>query len=368
MDKIPIVYILDNFYRGGGTENQLAILIDNLDRDRFIPYVLNLRSQWPGKSVDIDCEVVYLNTDRTFSWQGIQGVRKVARYLKEKKARILQIYFYESRIIGTLAGKLAGVEKMVFCRRDFGWWHNSKMLFVMRQLARMADFFLVNADAVKVLVAKTEKFPAEKIEVIHNGIRLAPQPEASEITRRDFNIPESAPIVGLVANYRRVKRIDRLITAASRMEDRQTHFIVVGTGPLEDELKKQAAELDLSDRFHFYYAPHGVYYLLKLLNAGVLTSDSEGLSNVLIEYALAGIPTVAFDVGGNSEVVKNNETGFILPDGDIGLLAEKLDRLVNDKNLAESLGRKAAEIAREKYDVKNMVSKTEDFYLKILGY
>lgn len=367
MDRIPIVYILDNFYRGGGTENQLAALIDNIDRERFIPYVLNLRTQWPGKSIDIDCEVIYLNTDSVFSLKGVRAIRKVARFLKEKKARILQIYFYESRIVGALAGKLAGVEKMVFCRRDFGWWHNSRMLFVMRQLARLANHFIVNAEAVKTLVARTEKFPAEKIEVIYNGVELAPLTGATELTRNEFDIPDGAPIVGLVANYRPVKRIDRLITAASRMENRQAHFIVVGTGPLENDLKHQAEDLGVADRFHFYHAPHGVYYLLKLFDIGVLASDSEGLSNVLIEYALAGIPAVAFDVGGNGEIIANNESGFVLPNGDIDLLAKKLDQLMSDKNKAASLGRTAAEIARERYDVKNMVKRTEDFYLKILG-
>jgi glycosyltransferase involved in cell wall biosynthesis len=99
----------------------------------------------------------------------------------------------------------------------------------------------------------------------------------------------------------------------------------------------------------------------------VLASDSEGLSNVLIEYALAGIPAVAFDVGGNGEIIAHDRGGFVLPNGDIDLLARKLDQLINDKELAESLGRTAAEVARERYDVKNMVKKTEDFYLKILG-
>jgi glycosyltransferase involved in cell wall biosynthesis len=367
MDKIPIVYILDNFYRGGGTENQLAALIDNIDRERFIPYVLNLRTQWPGKSIDVDCEVVYLNTDSVFSLQGVQAIREVARFLKEKKARILQIYFYESRIVGALAGKLAGIEKMVFCRRDFGWWHNSRMLFVMRQLARLAHYFIVNAEAVRKLVARTEKFPAENIEVIYNGVELAPLAGATELKRNDFDIPDGAPIIGLVANYRPVKRIDRLVSAASRMENRQAHFIVVGTGPLEDDLKQQAAELGVGERFHFYHAPHGVYYLLKLFDIGVLTSDSEGLSNVLIEYALAGKPAVAFDVGGNGEIIADDQSGFVLPNGDVDLLAKKLDQLIDDKELAESLGRTAAAVARERYEVKNMVKKTEDFYLKILG-
>ena len=65
--KIPIVYIIDNFYRGGGTENQLAVLIDHLDRTRFTPYVFNLKPQWDGTGIDIDCDVFYLNVSSLVS-------------------------------------------------------------------------------------------------------------------------------------------------------------------------------------------------------------------------------------------------------------------------------------------------------------
>jgi len=366
-NKIPIVYILDNFYRGGGTENQLATLIENLDRDKFEPYVLNTRPQWPGKSIEINCEVTYLDLENTLSFGAIKTIKRVSDYLKEKKAQILHVFFLDSRIIGTLAGKLAKVNKIVYSRRDFGWWYTAKGLFIARRLASMSDFCVVNANAIKKLVAESEYFPLDKIEVIYNGVDFCPRPNAEVFSKGKFGIPEDAPVIGMVANLRPVKRIDRFISIAEKIKNKAAHFIMVGEGSLKERLQKEVSGAGLSDRFHFTHTVDGVYNMLQLFDIGILTSESEGLSNVLIEYALAGLPVVAYDTGGNSEIVFNGETGYILPDGEIDRFAEKIDILLEDKNLMTQYGNKAIEIARDRYLVETMVKKTEDFYMSILN-
>lgn len=366
-EKIRIAYVIDNFYRGGGTENQLAILIDHLDRTRFTPYVFNLKPKWGDNGIDIDCEVIYLNVSSLLSISMIKAVLNIARFLRKKKVDILQLYFLESRLVGTLAGRLARMKKIVFCRREMGWWYTSGKLKLTQVMARLSHYCLVNAHAIKKLVAETEKFPAEKIEVIHNGVELKQRGEGMPKVKADFGIPENAPVVVMVANLRPVKRIDRLINCAAKMENKAAHFLIVGEGPLLNDLKSQAESLGIGERVHFYYAREGVYDILKLSTIGVLTSDSEGLSNVLIEYAFAGIPTVAFDTGGNHEVIEDGQTGFIIPRGDEKMMSEKIDRLLNSREESSRMGETARQNAREKFSVAAMVKKTEDFYVRILS-
>ncbi len=365
-EKIPIVYVLDNFYRGGGTENQLYALIENLDRTRFTPYVFNLRPKWPDKSVDINCDVYYLDVESPLSIAALKAIFKIAKFIKARNVQILQVYFIDSRIIATLAGRLARVKRIVFCRRDGGYWHHrKKLLFLIRQFAKLAHYGLVNAGAMKKIVTQAERFPANKIEVIYNGVELKPVPNAPTVAKSDFNIPDDAPVIGHVANYRQIKRIDRLIEAASMMHNKKVHFLLIGTGPELEKLQSMAEEHGLADRVHFHFV-EGVYNVLKIIDIGVLASRSEALSNVLIEYALAGLPAVAFDVGGNSEIISDGETGYIIKDGDVKQLAEKLDYLLDNPESAKKLGGRAVEIAVEKFDVKNMVTKTENFYINIL--
>lgn len=363
---IPIVYVIDHFYRGGGTENQLAILIDNMDRTGFTPYVFNLRPKLPEMAIEIDCPVEYLNVESLLSLSALRAVFRVWRHLRKNKVKILQVYFMDSRAVGVMAGKLAGVRNIVACRRDMGWWHTPRKVFLMRTLGRFARYCLVNAQIIKKMVLEVESFAEDKIRVIYNGVKLAPRPDAPEVSRERFGIPESVPVVGMVGNLRQVKRYDRLVRVAELLRHTDAHFLFIGYGEEESNLKRMVAESNAVDRIHFFHTVKGVYDILQLFDVGVLTSQSEGLSNVLIEYALAGLPTVAFDVGGNSEVVIDGETGYVLPDGDETQMAQRIDHLLDSSELRAQFGRRARELAHDKFDVEQMVQRTQDFYEEIV--
>lgn len=363
--KIPIAFIMDHFYRGGGSENQLFTLVDCIDKNRFTPYVLNLRPKW--KPIETNCKVFYLDVNSILSFRVIKAILEVARFLRRNRVEILQVYFFDSRIIGTLAGRLAGVKRIVFCRREMGWDHTRKKLLIFKMLAKLSHYCLVNAKAIKDMVKKAESFPENRIEVIYNGVELKPRSESAPKTKKDFNIPDKAPIVTSIANLRPVKRIDRLLRVADILGKSGPHFLVIGRGPLLDELKAQSESLGLTDRVHFYHTVGGISNILKISDIGILTSESEGLSNVLIEYALAGIPSVAFDIGGNREIIIDGQTGYTIPDGDEKKMAEKINYLLSNPEVSCRFGETARRLAREKFDVKEMVRKMEDFYLRIAG-
>jgi len=365
-EKIPIVYFIDKFMRAGGTERQLGVLIDNLNRDQFEPYIFNLRPKESDLQTDIDCDVEFLGVTRLMSFKAFKTVFKVSRMLKERNVKILQMYFIESRLIGTLAGKLARIPVLIFCRREMGWWHTPLKLIILKFLARLSDYCLVNADCVKEMAAKAESFPRDKIEVIYNGIDINLRNSGTPVSKSSFNIPEDAPLIGHIANYRPVKRIDRLLDAISRLKNRDAHVLLLGTGELKNELEKQTEELGIRDRVHFYHTINGIKRIVELFNIGVLASESEGLSNVLIEYAICGIPAIGFDIGGNAEVIVNGETGFIVSDNNTDSLAAKIDLLLQDSELAEKLGKQAKDRAIKLFNMDNMVKKTENTYIRLL--
>ncbi len=182
-----------------------------------------------------------------------------------------------------------------------------------------------------------------------------------------MGISEDAPVVGIIANLRPVKRIDRFIEVASMIKNKNCHFIIVGWAKDRKVLLREIDRRGLNDRMHFVYSVDNVYQYLKLFDIGVLTSASEGLSNSLIEYSLSGSPSVAFDVGGNSEIIEDGETGYIIKDGDKESMATKIDLLIENKKQARQLGEKAIQFSRAAFSIEKMVSKTESFYETILG-
>ncbi len=364
--KIKIAYVIDNFVRGGGTENQLAALIAHLDRDVFEPHVFNLRPPSPNP-IEINCPVTYLNLTSLKSPRLISVVRQLAGHFKREKIDIAQVYWFDSRFVTMLATMLQRPRRVVFCRREMGYWHTPLKLKIMRLMASRSDYCLVNAESIKLMVTAAERFDPDKIEVIYNGVPYTPPDSSPADIRSMLSIPLDVPVVGIVANLRPVKCLDRFIQAAASVENTTTHFVIVGKGELKDNLLNQAKQLGIGNRIRIFHSTGNIYNLISLFDIGILTSKSEGLSNVLIEYAMAGLPTIAYNVGGNAEVVIDSQTGYILDNGDIDGLAEKISILLADNDLRGQFGKAARTRADHLFSVMAMVEKTQEFYRRLLA-
>jgi glycosyltransferase involved in cell wall biosynthesis len=365
--KTVVAFIIDNLMQGGGTENQLIFLLRNLDRDRFEPHVFNLRSAMPDKELDVDCPVHFLDLKSLGSPSGIRGFFKLAGTFRKLKVDIVQVYFFDARVLGTLAARLAGVRRIVFTRREMGWWYSPLKVAVIKVLSRLSHHCLANAHAIKDFTNQTEGFPLDRITVVHNGIPPhTPRTDGTPL-RRELGIPLDAPLVGIVANFRPVKRHDLFLKMAAEIKDTTAHFLLVGQGGLRPDLEKLAAELGLGGRVHFHHTVGDVAEVMQALDLGVLSSESEGLSNVLIEYGLAGVPALAFDVGGNGEVIQHGQTGFVVPFAETDQMAVAIDSLLEDRPTLAAFGEQAREYANAQFALPQMVAKTEGFYRKILS-
>jgi glycosyltransferase involved in cell wall biosynthesis len=126
-------------------------------------------------------------------------------------------------------------------------------------------------------------------------------------------------------------------------------------------------KLGLRDSFHFAGRQADVTPFINSACIGVLTSISEGFSNALLEYMGAGLPVVATDVGGNSEVVRDGETGFLFPVGNHQVLAEKLIRLLMSPDLAVAIGSNGRELAAREFSLDVMIHKHEDYYRGLIA-
>jgi glycosyltransferase involved in cell wall biosynthesis len=168
-----------------------------------------------------------------------------------------------------------------------------------------------------------------------------------------------------VANLRDVKRLDRFIEMAAGVRDPQTCFLIVGYGDLHATLLEQATLAGLGDRLRITHAINNVLDIVKLFRVGVLTSDSEGLPNALIEYGLAGVPAVAFDVGGNRDVIEDHATGFLVQPYDVSALRERVEEIVKDGHLRDRLGVRARAACAERFAGATMVEKSQAIFERL---
>ncbi|GEM_PF-785410 len=364
--KIRVAYLIDTFIKGGGTENQLAVLINNLDATRFESHLFTLRGSEQHDMPDVTCPVFSLNVTRLLSFRALTAIFRFVWFLRRNHIQVLQLYFIDSNIFGVIAGRLAGIRSIVVNRRDMGWWYETRALAWTNRLNRFVPYCLVNAHAVKEIVTRVEPFNESQITVICNGVALATDTISAARARAALGIPPTAPVVGIIANLKPIKRIDLFLRVAGRLPDKTTHFLIVGKGWLEEALKAQAQSLLPASQVVFRHTVVSAFDVLPAFDVGVLTSETEGLSNVLIEYALSGIPAVAFANGGNGEVITDGQTGFLVADADEEAMAEKIAYLIENKATAQQLGTAAKKRAREKFTVKAMVEKTEEFYIEVV--
>lgn len=358
-----VMYLLDSYaHPYAGTEGQLQKLIQRIDRDRYEPSVAVLRPSQYLEQKRFPCPVsvlhIYKNTRPT-------TLLKLARYARDLRRRdfdIVHIFLNDASIIAPFFLKLSGL-KVVVSRRDMGFWYNPTNLKLLRFNRHFVDRVVCNSSAVKQCVHRMEHYPLEKLEVIYNGYDPEDFPlEEKPVSLADLGVPAAARIIGLVANVRRVKRIEDGIRALSLVAQRisDAHLLVVGSESGEEgailrrELEALAQRLGVAERIHFLGAVARLNPIIRIFSVGLLCSESEGFANAIIEYMKCGVPTVCTDTGGNPEIVQHGFNGFLVPVGDAAAMAEHVIQLLTDGELAKRLGN-GAEATAEQYPLKNMV-------------
>ena len=375
-NRVTIVFFIDFLVTRegltGGTERQLIEMINHLDQSRFRPILFCLQEVMPNPFWNaVKCEKHLLYVYSLASIHGAKAFFLFTRFLRKNSVDIVQTYFHDSTLFGTLAAKLAGVKMIISCRRDQGFWYERKLLRNMRLANMLTDRVLVNCEAVKGAVVQNEKVLPEKIDVIHNGVDLVNFDKITPVNlQKEFpSVQDKDKIVGMVANYNReVKRTDLFVLAAAEVVKHfdDVKFLIIGGGRLENELRALTTRLGLEDRVILGGKKEPAAPYIKSFDIGALTSDSEGFSNVLLEYMAAGIPIVATDVGGNSEIVQNERMGLLIPKGNHNALANAISTLLNDNSQRFEMGRRGRAHVVENFSWQKKIKEIESYYLKLL--
>ena len=365
---IRICFIIDAL-EIGGTEKQLVEVINRLDPKKFKVYLVCLRNSKMIENVGSNCTKLILNINGINFGNLVRNINLLKLFLKREQIDIVQTFFPDANILGVISAKVGGVKKIISSRRDMGFWYTKKTLTYLRIINRCVDRFLVNSEAIKEIVIKNEKAPASKIDVIYNGINMANfRPNeigASNRTKSELGIPADNIVIGLIANLnRRVKRPDVFVKASAIVmrESENTSFLIIGDGYLRNELGELSKKLGMNDNMVFAGLRKDILELLQFIDVGVLTSDSEGFSNAILEYMAAGIPTVATNVGGNRELINQNEDGYLQPPGEPQLIAKSILKLVRDRNLRINMGNKGKEKIYKRFSIETMINNLANYY------
>lgn len=349
------MFCIDNLVRGG-TELQVIGLIERLDRDKYEPYLLTIRETDPNL-VPENCVHLDWNVNRLFSVKGLGALVRLAGFLRSRNISIVQTYFQDSTIFAGIASCLARVPIRIACFRDMAFWENNTSKLAISLVYRCMTHYLCNAAAVRERFIKLFGLKKSKFSIVPNGV------DASKLEFLKHS--GDATDIAIIGNMtREVKRVDLFLDAASEVlkEFPSVRFHVVGDGDLRPSLEEQTERSGIRDKVNFTGRIADVGEYLKKIHIGIICSDSEGLSNAILEYMFRGVACIATEVGGNPELVLDGETGVLVAPGDPIALSEAIKSLLTNNDRRESIARSARAFVEERYSWNSCISAHERVY------
>jgi glycosyltransferase involved in cell wall biosynthesis len=187
--------------------------------------------------------------------------------------------------------------------------------------------------------------------------------------RAEVRIPSQACVIGTVMGLNHQKAPLDWIALAANLCRRLTepHFLIVGDGPLRDEVQRAIDREKLAKNVHLVGMRTDIPRMLRAMDVFVLTSHWEGLPRVIFEAMSVGIPVVATRVGGVMELVKHEKTGLLAEPGDISMLTAHVVRLLRDPAFAGRLADAAAHSELEQFDTHASVAQYACIYRELMN-
>lgn len=275
-----------------------------------------------------------------------------------------------------LAARLAGCRRVLVSvhgtQRDLRGRPTLRRRIVVRIL-EPATILMASHVATVCEYAGTRPFvlraPAEYLGAIPNGVpQRSPDAEGRARIRKELGIDERSVVVVFVGRVTSDKGVDQIHMAAGQLASDPSappiHFLVVGDGPLRVALERDASDRSLP--LVFAGAQQSIWPYLDAADIFLLPSWHENLSFALLEAMSSGLPCVASDVGGNTEVLSRGG-GVLFPAGDIGAMISGLTHLARNDGLRAEMGNEAKRVAADCYSVDRMAAGWARAYAKALG-
>jgi len=264
------------------------------------------------------------------------------------------------------AARLARVPRVVLRDGLQGSFHASRY---NRWLSHLVDGFVVNADATRRELMAW--IPAERVRLIYNGIDLKPHDQVRDGTglRRELGCPASACVLLSIARLVQDKDHAALITAFHRIArmDERLRLWIAGEGPLRPILSAQVHRLGLTERVSFLGFRTDVPRLLAGADLLAIASVREGMPNVALEAMAARRPVVATAVAGTPEVVRDGETGLLVPPGAPDALAAALAQLIADPVRRRQMGERGRRRVEQLFEASVSLDRWEEYLLRLLA-
>lgn len=351
----------------GGPEKQILEHCKRLNSDEFKPLLCTFGS---SAKPDELFEAGRANGICVFQLSGTssfdpQQIPKLFGLLKQHSVKLLVTHGYKATTIGFMAARKANIPIIVY---SHGWTgENFKVKlyeFLDRQLMKRVSHIIAVSEGHKLQLVRSG-LEGSSISVVHNAVCI-PQETDKTLFKQLFNLPYDTKLIISAGRLSPEKNFSGLIDAA-RIVMRKAEricFVVFGEGSERKRLEDKICSTGLESTFLLPGFRPDIQELLPGADLFISSSHTEGLPVAVLEAAGAGLPVVATNVGGTSEVVRHDHNGLLVEKGDMTALAEAILSLLERPQKMESMGFAGACLVKEQFNFDAQTVKLSTLYRK----
>ncbi len=371
-----ILYITTTI-KDEGPGNLLGSLLENIDRTKYQPQVLTIQGtgKWEKRFKELNIPVTNLGLRTPADFLSLPFLYY---HIRKIKPDFIHTQLLTADLFGRLAARLARVPYVTTIHNMDDWKRSAKPLSLAAktmdayQLKKALEVIAVS-QAVKQDTIERQDVDGNKIKVIKNAIDIERfQQKLSDMQKcklkNNLGIPEQALVVGTSARLSIQKAPEVWLATAKNIIKKhpEVHFVWAGTGPLYNKIQELIKINCLEKQVHLLGWRKDLPDLMQIFDIYTLVSRWEGLPLALLEAMSAGRSCIASNVSGNPEVIKNNETGLLVPADDIAAFVNAVELLLNDQQLRDKLGKKAISFVKDNFQLNRMISEYDSAYQGVI--
>jgi glycosyltransferase involved in cell wall biosynthesis len=357
----------------GGAERLVVHLMEHLSRERFSPVCICLESplgtHYEARVRALGAPLYFLEKREKMS---LGVLRKLDALFRQYRPAVVHThilglnYAYPLMIRYRTPARVYTVHSLA--EKDVGRRTGPivRAMAFRYQLGGVVPVAI--ADEVRVTIQRVYGYPDPPL--IPNGVptdEYAPDPDRRVQWRQAHGIEPHATVLVHVGRFAPPKNHALLIEAFAQVRsDAPLYLLLVGGGELENAVREQVSALGLQERVRFLGVRADVADILRASDVFVLSSRVEGNPLSVLEAMAAGLPVVSTAVGGVPELVREGETGLLVPSEDAGALAQAMQALVDDPARRQAMGAAARQYAVAHFDIRHTVRGYEQLYESLL--
>ncbi len=360
--RIRLTYVITDLAIGG-VPLHLYRLATRLPRNRFHIHVVSLADAGPVGEMLASAGIPVSSCGARTS-RDLKALGRLWRILKATRPQVLHAMLFHANIACRLIGPLAAVPiNRILCEIQTAEVERPWHLVLDNLTCRLCRFEVGNSPSVVAHLRRKAHLPASRLLCQWGAVDVAAIDAAKPADRAMFGLSADKPLVIWTGRFDPIKGFEEMLSAFARL--RQTlpaTLLLVGDGPYRPTVERLIAEQGLDQCVKLAGSRPDVPSLLKIADAFVFCSRTEGLPNSLLEAMAAGLPVVATDVPGCRDVVIDGKTGFLAPAGSVADIERRLARVLTDHRLSADLGTQARDWVRTHVDVRKWSERWQSIY------